>query len=92
MGSHTYHVAEAAVGDLPNEKVKRCNICASNGFEHEAILLESIKGRVLSDDTNSIKGYRVLNYADNSQHEHKNLWKDLAPKLWTQAFGKEATA
>jgi hypothetical protein len=79
-----FYAAEAAAGDLPNEKVKTCGVCANNGFVHEPIFFEPIKGRVLSDCTNEVKGYRVLNYSNNSQHEHKDLWRDLAPRLWQQ--------
>jgi hypothetical protein len=79
-------VAEAAAGDLPNDQMKTCKICTKNGFPHEPIFFEKIRGRVLADGANEVKGYRVVNYTDNSQHEHKDLWKDLAPKLWQQAM------
>jgi hypothetical protein len=78
----TWGVAEAGVGDKNNDDVTRCEICVSKGFPNEPILFEKVPGRILTDGTNETKSYRVLDYVTNEEHEHKNLWKDLAPKLW----------
>jgi hypothetical protein len=79
-------VAEAAAGDKNNDDVTRCRVCTSRGFPSEPILFEKIPGRVLSDGTNEVKRYHVINYTDNSPHKHKDFWKDLAPRLWQQAM------
>lgn len=78
--------ADASIGQKNNDDVARCKICSEKGFPNESILFEKIPGRILSNGTNEVKNYRVLNYTDNSKHEHKDLWKDLAPKLWQQAM------
>lgn len=78
--------ADAAAGDKNNDQIKTCLICAENGFPHEPILFEKVPGRILADGTNETKSYRVLDYVTNEKHEHKNLWKDLGPKLWQQAM------
>jgi hypothetical protein len=83
-----YVAADAAVGHKNNDDIIRCRTCVENGFPNEAIMFETIPSRILADGTNEVKSYCVLNYADNSQHEHKDkdLLKDLGPKLWQQAM------
>ena len=61
----------AAVGELPNDKVKTCNVCRDRGYPHEPIKIEKEYGRVLSNGTNEVKAYRLINYYNDTPHEHK---------------------
>jgi hypothetical protein len=65
--SYNWGVADARIGEKNNEDITVCKICRDNGFPNEAV---------------EIKGFRILNYSDDSYHRHKDLWKDLAPRLW----------
>jgi hypothetical protein len=49
----------AASGDLPNDQVKTCYVCKRNGYPHEAISLEKIIGRTLSNGTNEAIGWKA---------------------------------
>jgi hypothetical protein len=60
-----HHVAEAAAGDK-NDDVTRCRICDSNGWAHEHIKWSKIYGRVLSDVTMEILGYKPINYVTDT--------------------------
>lgn len=60
-----------AAGDLANEKVPHCYTCQNRGYPHEAITIEKIKGRPLSDGTNEILGYKIMDYFTGSPHQHK---------------------
>jgi hypothetical protein len=82
-------VAEAAVGDKNNDQINTCKICAENGFPREPTVIEKVPGRMLADGTNQTKSYHVLDYVTSQEQEHKDLWRDLAPKLWQQAQAVE---
>ena len=60
----------AAAGDLQNDQVICYKICMSNGFPHEPITFQKVNGRVLSDGSNEVKVWTVLDYFTNSIHEH----------------------
>lgn len=49
-------------GSIDNNKIKICKICATNGFPHEAIIFQKVKGRILSDGTNEIRKWRIVDY------------------------------
>lgn len=66
-----YRVAEAAAGDLPNEKVKQCYVCADRGYPHESIEIHKINGRLLNDGTYDAKGYEIREYYTGRPHHHK---------------------
>jgi hypothetical protein len=78
----------AAAGDLDNDKIKTCKLCAHNGFPHEPIKIEKINGKVLANGTNEIAGYRLLDYYSDKEHTHKDLFLDLAPILWSKSMAK----
>jgi hypothetical protein len=61
----------AAAGDLPNERVKVCYTCRNRGHPHEAIILEKIDGRLLTNGTYEAVGWRLRNYFDSRLHQHK---------------------
>jgi hypothetical protein len=61
----------AAAGDLPNHQVKTCYVCKRNGYPHEAISLEKIIGRTLSNGTNEVVGWKLNDYFSGRLHQHK---------------------
>src|SRR5436189_4848334 len=79
----------AAAGDLNNYKIKTCKVCADNGFPNEPIIFEKLNGRVLSDGTNEIAGYRHVGYFTNREHRHKDAMRDLGPILWSKIYGHQ---
>lgn len=58
-------------GSINNDEIKFCKICTANGYRHEAIKIEKIPGRVLSNGSNETDGYRVVDYTTDKTHEHK---------------------
>jgi len=65
-------VKNAAVGDLPNEKIKFCYICKNNGWPHEAITFERVLGKELSDGHNETTGWIVRDYFSGQVHSHRS--------------------
>jgi hypothetical protein len=61
----------AAAGDLANDKVPHCYTCQKRGYPHEAITIEEVKGRPLSDGINEVLGYKIKDYFTGSLHQHK---------------------
>lgn len=86
--AETLFLRGAAAGDLDNDKIRTCKLCAHNGFPHEPIKIEKINGKVLADRTNEIAGYRVLDYYSDNEHTHKDLFRDLGPILWSKIYGQ----
>jgi hypothetical protein len=68
---HYYnHVAEAAVGDLANEKIKHCYLCKDHGHPHEVIEIHKINGRLRNDRTYDVQGHDIRDYYTGSPHQH----------------------
>jgi hypothetical protein len=63
--------ADAAAGDLDNEKVRFCYTCKNKGYPHEAITLEKVNGRVLSDGKNEVVEWKLKDYFTGRHHQHK---------------------
>jgi hypothetical protein len=67
-------VAEAAAGDLANEKVKHCYVCADRGYPHEAVEIHKTNGRLRNDGTYDIKGHEIRDYYTGRPHQHKERY------------------
>jgi hypothetical protein len=63
--------ADAAAGDLPNEKVKHCYVCADRGYPHEPIEIHKINGRLRHDGTHDTQGHEIRDYYTGMLHQHK---------------------
>jgi hypothetical protein len=61
----------AAVGELPNDQVKKCYVCRDRGFPNEPIKIQKELGRALSDGTNEIVHYKLVDYITDRPHQHK---------------------
>lgn len=62
----------AKVGDLPNDKIKTCDICSSRGFPHEPITFSPVYGsRVLSNGQREVLGHGLIDYYTDKPHQHK---------------------
>ena len=66
--------ADAAAGDLPNDKVKHCYVCADRGFPHEAIEIHKINGRLRNDGTYDVQGHEVRDHYTGRPHQHKQRY------------------
>jgi hypothetical protein len=70
--STVFSPKNAAAGDTPNEKIKRCYVCKNSGWPHEAIAFERVLGRVLSDGNNETKGWIIRDYFTGQIHRHRS--------------------
>ncbi len=69
----------AAAGDLPNEKVNFCRKCKANGYPHEAISFRTIgDGRLKTDGSREFKTFQIVNYDNDSPHEHRQKQRGAA--------------
>ncbi len=72
-------VKSAAAGDLPNEKVNFCRKCKANGYPHEAISFRTIgDGRLKTDGSREFKTFQIVNYDNDSPHEHRQKQRGAA--------------
>lgn len=72
VGEQQMTIHDAATGDLPNEKVNFCRKCKANGYPHEAISFRMIgDGRLKTDGSCEFKTFQIVNYANDSPHEHR---------------------
>jgi hypothetical protein len=62
----------AAVGQVPNEKIKFCRTCKARGYPHEAISFRKIDyGRLKGENEREFTTYQILNYSNDEPHEHR---------------------
>ena len=70
---HTYYyvAADDAAGDLSNDQVKKCYTWKKRGYPNEPIKIQKIFGRVLSDGSNAIIDYKLVDYIKDTPHQHR---------------------
>jgi hypothetical protein len=75
----------AAVGQVPNDKIKFCRTCKARGHPHEAISFRKINdGRLKGDgDEYEFSTYQILNYSNDEPHEHRPYKKDVNLRVTT---------
>jgi hypothetical protein len=74
FGIWLFPEAILAAGDLPNDKVKHCYVCADRGFPHEAIEIHKINGRLRNDGTYDVQGHEVRDHYTGRPHQHKQRY------------------
>ena len=80
----------AAIGELSNDKVRKCYTCSNRGYPNESIKIERISGRVLSDGTNETVGYKLLDYSTERPHQHKEPMKQQQVERYYKGWSLEA--
>jgi hypothetical protein len=68
---HRHFILNGASGDLHNDEVRFCYTCRNRGWPHEAIEFEKINGRLRNDGSYEALGWRLRNYFDGREHQHK---------------------